>query len=159
MNTHRKFAALIVLLGGLAVVHGTALGHPNGRCVSADLPWHFVLPDGSRHAPGEIRICLDRAYTPSTGLHRLYVDGNPTGILMSRSRTSEGGDGIQPFLLFQLGDDRSYTLTAYAWPGRNALRTHRFLGYGRPAPKDLETELVAAHQGHGRWLIVPARPV
>ncbi len=159
MNPRRSLTLLTVLLAGFVFVHGTAFGHPAGRCVSADLPWHFVLPDGTRHAPGEIRLCLDRAYTPSTGLHRLYVDGDPTGILMSRSRTGEGGDGNRPFLLFRLGDDRDYTLVAYAWPGRNALRTHRFLEYGKPEKTNVDCAFLAARQGHGRWLIVPARPV
>ncbi len=158
MNTRRPLILLTVLVGSIVIVHGTALGHPNGRCVSAELPWHFVLPDGTRHAPGELRLCLDRAYTPSTGLHRLYVDGDPTGILMSRSRTSEGGDGDQPFLLFQLSDDRNHVLVAYAWPGRNALRTHQFMKPGKPADTSVDGELVAAGREDGRWLIVPARP-
>ena len=53
-------------------------------CVRADVAEAFVLPDGSQHPAGQLRICLDRDYSPVAGLHTIAADGRTSGMFLSR---------------------------------------------------------------------------
>jgi hypothetical protein len=53
-------------------------------CVRADIAETFVLPDGSQHPAGPLRICLDRDYSPVAGLHTIAADGRTSGMFLSR---------------------------------------------------------------------------
>ena len=43
-------------------------------CVRATLDEAFVLPDGSWHPAGLLRICLDRELAPGAGLHTIVAE-------------------------------------------------------------------------------------
>lgn len=60
-------------------------------CVRADIAETFVLPDGSQHPAGQLRICLDRDYSPVAGLHTIAADGHTTGMFLSRRIKPEVG--------------------------------------------------------------------
>ena len=114
-----------VLLGGL--LGGTPVqATGRGTCVRAELPWPVVLPDGTRHAAGLLRICYDRSYTPVAGLHRTFVDGDFVGMFISRRVQSEGPVPNQaPFMLFRRDVDERWRLQGYALPDGTGLVSYR----------------------------------
>jgi hypothetical protein len=81
------------LLVGLAALVVTAsdraLAEPR-VCVRAETPGPIVLPDGSTHDAGSIRLCLHQRHSPVAGLHRAYVNGYAVGMFVSRRSESEG---------------------------------------------------------------------
>jgi hypothetical protein len=69
-------------------------------CVRADIAETFVLPDGSQHPAGQLRICLDRDYSPVAGLHTIAADGHATGRFLSRRVKPEVGSPEAPQVAF-----------------------------------------------------------
>lgn len=90
-----------------------------GVCVQAFIQESIVLPDGSLHAPGTIRICLEREFSPVAGLHETSIDGRTIGLFQSRFVLSEGlAEDRRARLVFQrIAEDR-LALLGYAVPGR-----------------------------------------
>jgi len=60
-------------------------------CVRADIAETFVLPDGSRHPAGRLRICLDQEFSPVAGLHTIVAD-QAAARFTSRRTKVEGAD-------------------------------------------------------------------
>jgi hypothetical protein len=118
-------------VGGLAIV--TALFIPSiavasevGRCVTADIPSDIVLPDGSLHAAGPLRICLSVDYNPVSGLHKTYVDGKLQGLFVSRRIESEDVDSRQdPYIQFHRMPSGELFLRGYGIPIGTRLMTYR----------------------------------
>jgi len=77
----------LMLVGALLLAATAATA--GGRCYSAEVPGTIVLPDGSRHAPGVLRICTDRAISPVSRLHRTDVGGRAVGMFLSAPRAIE----------------------------------------------------------------------
>ena len=69
-------------------------------CVRADIGEGFVLPDGSAHPAGRLRICLERDYSPVAGLHTIAADGHANGRFLSRRVKPEVGNAEAPQLAF-----------------------------------------------------------
>ena len=94
------------------------------RCVRADVPWAFVLPDGSVHEAGQLRLCLKQAYSPVAGLHEMYVNGIPQGLTLSDSRNSESRTVDNPVVVFERAQLGPFRLIGYAWPRAGRTRAH-----------------------------------
>ena len=77
----------LILVGALLLAATGAVA--GGRCYVAEVPETMVFPDGSEHAAGSLRICLDQAISPASSLHRTDVDGRPVGMFLSRPRHLE----------------------------------------------------------------------
>jgi len=119
------------LLGLAAVAIATVLAMPlawsggSGRCISASLPEALILPDGSVHEAGLLRICLEREFSPVAGLHRAYVDGRAVGRFLSRAGRSEAvDDDRQPFIVLRRTGDGPLVLEGYADPDGDRYRTY-----------------------------------
>ena len=69
-------------------------------CVRADIEESFVLPDGSEHPAGSLRICFDRAYSPVAGLHSISADGHASGTFLSRRVNPESPTAVSPQIAF-----------------------------------------------------------
>ena len=69
-------------------------------CVRADIAESFLLPDGSQHPAGQLRICLDRDYSPVAGLHTIAADGRTSGRFVSRRVRPEVGSPNAPQVAF-----------------------------------------------------------
>ncbi len=77
----------LMLIGTLLLTATVAVAE--GRCYTAEVPQTMVLPDGSTHAPGLLRICLGRTLSPVSILHRTDVGGRPMGMFLSVPRDIE----------------------------------------------------------------------
>ena len=69
-------------------------------CVRADVEEPFLLPDGSVHPAGLLRICIDRDYSPVAGLHSIAAGDGARGIFLSRRIKAEGVTNGSPRLAF-----------------------------------------------------------
>ena len=100
-----------------------------GRCYAADVPQTMVLPDGSTHEPGSLRICTDRAISPVSILHRTDVAGRPVGMFLSVPRDVEVSveEGKAQFI-FKRNTRDELVLIGYAI---NAGRETRFFDMAR----------------------------
>ena len=109
--------SVFLTIVALTLVGGVAAAGELGRCYTATLPSGVVLPDGSTHAPGSLKICLSREYSPVTGLHATYVDGRPIGLFQARARGAEApADSEDPFFLFLRNANGELVLQGYAVP-------------------------------------------
>ena len=122
----RLAAAMVTLIVG-----GAVWSVVPAHCVALDVPAPFVLPDGSVHAAGELRMCLSRNFNPVMGLHRVYIDGMPVGFLLSQIANAEIPKDTTPSALFYGASGRlrlvGYTVAANGkvfsyllWNGRAA---------------------------------------
>jgi hypothetical protein len=97
----------------------------SGRCISASVPEALILPDGSLHEAGLLRICLDREFSPVAGLHRAYVDGRAVGRFLSRAGQSEAAaDDEKPFVVLRRDRRGALVLEGYADPVGGRLNTY-----------------------------------
>jgi len=126
-SSGRRFLFPAVTLASVVLLlAGGAQAGQSGRCVSATIPWPFVLPDGTSHPAGPLTLCLARLHNPVTGLHVVRVGGHPVGQYASRLGRGEdtGEDG--PVMVFERSARGSYRLIGYALPHRDELETYRF---------------------------------
>jgi len=108
--------ALLVFVGPAAA---------SGRdCASAFIEEPFLLPDGSIHGAGMLRLCRDSQYSPSTTFHSSYVDRHPIGMLLGFSGVSEA-DSPVPFLMFVRNEAGQLSLSGYSVPGIDGMQTFR----------------------------------
>jgi hypothetical protein len=112
-------AAIVWLVSGVAWAQG--------RCVSAEIPATFVLPDGSVHEPGELKLCVERVHSPVAVLHRIYVGNAVVALFESRTGQGESVTRDRPFVLFH----------------RNALDQLELIGYARPSGRAMDTHVLA----------------
>jgi hypothetical protein len=103
-----RLAAVIATL----IVGGAAWAVVPAHCIALDVPAPFVLPDGSIHPAGELRVCLSRNFNPVSGLHRIYIDGIPTGFLLSHIANAEIPKDATPSALFY-GESGRLRLVGY----------------------------------------------
>lgn len=133
------FALILLSLAGRAVAEDPT------RCIRAELPKAVVMPDGSVHDPGLLRICMTRRYTPVSGLHEIYIDGTFAGLFVSELGKSEGSvERNDPFLFFRANEDRQWELRGYALPDGNGLVTYR-LQSARRADRSRPETRIADH--------------
>ena len=84
----RRVTLGLVLLGAL-MLPATATTAQARSCYTAEIPGTIVLPDGSDHAPGILRLCTDQAISPVSILHSSFVRGRPVGMFLSVPRVIE----------------------------------------------------------------------
>ncbi len=117
--------ALMILFSGIAAA-GDA-----GRCYVADVPAEMVLPDGSAHAAGQLKLCV-REFSPVTGFHATYVDRRPAGMFLGRIGSAEGSaeDGA-PFFVFRRQEAGELVLQGLAIVGEGGLCTYDLTPHGQ----------------------------
>jgi hypothetical protein len=91
-----------------------------GICVRVEVDGPMLLPDGSHHEAGTLRICERRTFTPVASLHAMYVEGAPVAMLMSRKQTSEAADYGSPTILFERDRGGRMRLLGYVLPQSGA---------------------------------------
>ena len=118
-----RLASGLLMLSVLLVIGNTASAEVTGTCVSADLAEPVRLPDGSSYPAGQLTLCVSRFLSPVSALHKVYVDRQPVGMLISRRGRSEGIEDSRPFMVFQRSDGY-LDLYGFATPGRRHMATY-----------------------------------
>jgi hypothetical protein len=100
-----------------ALVLAATEARAEGNCIAARVNDQVVLPDGSVHEAGVVRICPEARLSPSVRLCSIAVNGRTAGIWMNR--VSEGGrfvadDGTVALRRLASG---YLALADYYWPG------------------------------------------
>ena len=103
-----------LILAGALLCTATVI-QAGGRCFNAEIPQAMVLPDGSTHAPGALRICLEQTISPASTLHRGDVEGRPVGMFLGAPRFVELAveEGQAQFVFKKTFDDE-LALIGYA---------------------------------------------
>ena len=60
-------------------------------CTSATIEEPFILPDGSEHEAGDLKICHLQKHYPTSSLLVSYVDGKNVGLLLGVAGHNEAG--------------------------------------------------------------------
>lgn len=128
--------SLLLLIAALAPP-SSANPHQERRCVSADVDSPIVLPDGSRHPAGSVKICMSRAHSPVASFHETCVNGSQIGMYPSRTFLNEEDEaGVRdPYMVFRRDSSGQLVLQGYAVPEGRRMRTflmaHPARIYGR----------------------------
>lgn len=115
MKRHRFVLAIGL---ALAAVAGSSLvrADSNGGCVIAQVDSPILLPDGSEHPAGLLRLCVGSAFSPVSVFQKTYVGGRAVGYFRSRSRLAEADPGGPPLVTFLRADGGRLALAGYALP-------------------------------------------
>ena len=114
--TTLRVVAVLAVVASWALAPTSAAEAAAGVCVRVEVDAAMVLPDGSIHEPGTLRICERRAFTPVASLHAMYVEGAPVAMLLSRKRTSETAVDEAPTILFERDGRGRMRLLGYVLP-------------------------------------------
>lgn len=129
-----------LILAGTLVLAGT-IAAAEGRCYTAEIPGSVVLPDGSRHAPGTLRICTDRAISPVSNLHRTFVGGTPVGMFFSTPRAIEDSvDAGTAQFIFERGAGDELNLVGYVVSARDKTTIYEMARAGKKVANTLRAE-------------------
>jgi hypothetical protein len=98
-----------------------------GPCLRATVDEQVTLPDGSVHAPGEIRICVTRSYSPAADLNAISVGGEPLGLFVGRRKLSEDlPKGQDAVMVFERGAGAGLQLVAFGVRDRDRFEVRSF---------------------------------
>ena len=106
----------------LLLLSGTAEAGQR-TCVTATIQERFVLPDGSEHAAGTLRLCKLKRHYPSSTLLVSYVDGRNVCMLLGTSGHNESDPGADPFMIFARDSDGTLRLYGYGLPEGSGVST------------------------------------
>jgi hypothetical protein len=152
---------LAVLAIALAILAAspTLFAQQRGRCAVTELPGHLVLPDGSIHEAGELKICFLDWHNPSAGRHLILVDGKKWGYLLSRSGQSDASKADVPVFVFTPRTDHDHVrLIGYAWPDRDGMSVHVLHRPGRKVSRSLaDASSLLERADRERFVLVAAR--
>ena len=73
---------IVLVVAVLVAGQGEALA-ARDICVSAEVPEPILLPDGSWHPAGVLKLCLRGDYSPGAAFHETYVNHMPIGLFLS----------------------------------------------------------------------------
>ncbi len=109
----RRLPRRLVLAAALMLV-ATATTAEGRGCYTAEVPGTMVLPDGSEHTSGLLRICTDQVISPVSNLHRISVGGRPVGMFLSLPRAiEEAVEGGTAQFIFKRGVSDELILVGY----------------------------------------------
>ncbi|GAF73890.1 unnamed protein product [marine sediment metagenome] len=157
-----RFPRALLFFFAVLLLAGAAQAGDSGRCHSAVVSSEMVLPDGSVHGPGRLRVCAVRTHSPTSMRVDLSVDGYPIHMVISRTTRGKDRTAVKdPFFVFQFDDDKRLVLLGLAYAKGGRLQTHAMYdhqdrfevtsswellsrGYQAGAPQDESIVLVAA---------------
>jgi hypothetical protein len=128
MDARRTLLVALALAGVVASGLLVPLSHAGerGQCTSAIVDEPFRLPDGTLSGPAKLTLCASVKYSPVSWLHKTYLDGYQTTMLISRCGTTEAlpGEG-EPFMMLYRDVDGLLHLDGYAIRAGNKMVTYR----------------------------------
>jgi hypothetical protein len=129
--------ALVLFAGTAAWAQPSDTLLQHGMCATVEVPGVLVLPDGTSHDLVSAKICFERWLSPVSGIHVLYVDDTPWGMLISRVGRDDEANHTDPMVVFSRNAVGQVQLTGYAWPDRHSMLTMVFGKPGRRQPPSL----------------------
>ena len=123
MRHSPRLMRLAIVAGIVLALAGTAaMASERGGCVVAEVPAPVVLPDGSVHPPGSLRLCFESRLNPSAEFHEVSTGGGPQGRFAGRRARAEL-DVDRPFVVFHRNDNDEWILIGILQPPRNRHQT------------------------------------
>jgi hypothetical protein len=120
---HRLFRTLGLLTACLLLAVPGTVQAGQRLCTSATIEEPFILPDGSKHEAGALKICHLQKYYPTSTLLVSYVDGKNVGLMLGVAGPNEAGAASDPFLMFARDRDGRLRLYGYGLSEANGLAT------------------------------------
>jgi hypothetical protein len=123
MNTrrpscHHPHLRTLLALATILLVACVANAGERGHCLRAEIDETFMLPNGSVHPPGELKLCLIQSLSPVSGAHQTHVNGYSVGYFRSvRSKTTVARQAVraEPYLEFERNRYGELELRGYSW--------------------------------------------
>jgi hypothetical protein len=128
-----------MLAAGFLSGASPAAAGDRGVCISADVPEAFTLPDRNVRQAGRVVLCALGPFTPTTEMHRIWVDGEGASFLMSRRAMTEASPDSPAMLLFRRAPGQPLDLLSFVVPRSPVSWQYQLL---RPSPRPLP-EIVA----------------
>ena len=121
MESSRTRHSKALVIGGfvlvtLFAVTAPAIASGGSNCTTASIAEPFVLPDGTQHEAGQLKLCVEGRHSPIAHKHTTYVDGMVVGLHIGRTGTSEGPATAGSYVMFGRGVDGRLRLIGYAGP-------------------------------------------
>jgi hypothetical protein len=133
MRRHRRLGSAAIVVRLLVFGVGAAHGEELADCYRATIPAPMVLPDGSLHPAGELRICTTRRLSPVEWLHVTYVGGGAVGAFRGRDTVIERGvEPREPEFVFLRGFDGSLRLFGFTTSTPRGARLHKLIPVASP---------------------------
>ena len=86
-----------------------------GACHATEVPGPIVLPDNTVEESGRLEICLSRMYSPVAGFHRTAINGQVSGLYVSRNQVAPlSSDDERTSFTFARMADGKYALESYS---------------------------------------------
>lgn len=153
-NDRSHWPILAALAFAAVLLAPAAWSGGSGRCIITSVPDPLVLPDGSVHPAGQLRICLTQEFSPVAGLHETWLNGQPVGRFVSRTGQAEAGDGTEtPFVVFRRTRGGELVLEGWADPRGRRLNTYLVRTVGQAQPE------MIAHWREARELGAKGEPL
>lgn len=153
-----KALGLGAVAAAAALGAGPAQAQRLGECVRVELDAAVVLPDGSLHETGLLRLCFDRKMNPAAGIHEIRVD-DAAQMAVSRIARAEADVVDGAVVVFERNRAGELRLIGYAVPDGERLVTFTMERPGQragalrarggllePPGEDYEKILIAAHR-------------
>jgi hypothetical protein len=105
----------VFLLSIAIALAPAAAAQTTGACHATDVPGPIVLPDDTVEESGRLEICLSSMYSPVAGLLRAAINGQVSGMFVSRKEVAATAtDDQRPRITFAHMADGTYKLESYA---------------------------------------------
>ena len=118
ISRHRNRQRTLLVLATIILLTCVAHAGERRHCLRAEIDENFMLPNGSVHPPGELKVCLIRSMSPVSGAHGTHVDGHPVGYFMSvrtKLAAAERTSSTEPYFEFVRNRRGELELRGYAW--------------------------------------------
>ncbi len=123
---------LIIVVTALAGFVNSAASAATS-CVSVQVDYPVLLPDGTEQAPGTLTLCDSGALSPAERFERAEINGAAVGLYRSRARRAESDDPTPVVTFYRDGEGR-LVLAGYAAPSGRRILAHVFDAARRQAP-------------------------
>ena len=140
----------------LGMLAATGVAARSRECVRAAIPEPFTFPDGSQHPAGMLRICLDRTFSPMSGVHSVMAGERGRALFASNRVKAEAiAESGPPQIVFARDAALGLTLLGYTVPTSGATQVYWF-ETPRPRRRDAGEPLIAKHRTPGDLYLVSA---
>ena len=119
-----RIVLVFIGIGVLLVATDSGLAWAGSECITLDVDSPMRLPNGAVHPAGQLTLCDTWGVTPVSRIHKTFIDGHPVAMLSSRTTRSEGGDKIDPVVMFSREADGRLALIGYVIPGNHGSITY-----------------------------------